>query len=913
MCANTTYDISLRVKGSLLRDSLAPVDINGSCVNDWLLYGDTLESTSVATYGYTYSDIVKVITRILRVVPLSGTNENQFARNLTEVDKTVMGNIKVIESVELTTSDHPYDVLAHLVNNGLLTMYRPKMTATATYGDSIQYVIFPIEGTGSDAMLDMEVEVCPTPIFVKLKPTEGGKAPMIIGGYKSGEELSKEPPVILADEATAQDEIGIRIDSIMSNVALDTITLLSTNDPDFLWGIHTLRMTPDRIFVPGEANYGYYTKGDTLRMSPAAVNNYQMRPGYSYTFGIGMMTLTGSPTLDNSECRVGTVPFTLSIVPGYLRWDPKSADNQWNNPANWIGITQQNLPIHDDAHFVPLSTTNVVIAPLNEGLPYPVLPDEIAPEDSVKQTGFQYNTCDVVRFMPGTAMGHQQNLQYSNAVVDMSIPQNKWAFRSAPVTGMLSGDIFMSNADLTWQTSPWEVGEFDANGRNYTTGNASFWLSLYNREVEHKGNGTNVKDTTHTAAAQWTKVTNGMSYTLAVAQGWAVFSRTAAGKDNRYAPNITVRLPKNDDIYYYYNASGDKVYSLYEPDLRAKRDEYAGGSGKAGKLAYQPVGNKAVYSITNDVPSKSFVFGNPTMGYIDIWGFMADNPGLASEFDYMDASGESSLYTTVPKAVADASENVITNQLRYLPPMHAIVLTAATGVELELKLFTNRVITDVSQAIRPLVVNSSSPRRAGYSGVSKGIMTVTAVNAVNARCISRLQIGEGYHDAVCSGEDAVLTTINIDNYTSTSAPATPFNLYAVENGYGLSVDLKNEVVNVPLSFYLSDLPYEPMTQLWFTGVNNIAGELVLYDALMDSEQPIIDGICLDIETPVVSHQTRYYIRRRGYTPGDPSTPIATDIGENDDETSHATKIIKDGYVLILRDGHVYTLFGQKIQ
>ena len=912
MCANTTYDISLRVKGSLLRDSLAPAEINGSCVNDWLLYGDTAEATSVATYGYKYSDIVKVITRILRVEPTSGTNANQFARNLTEVSRNEM--TRMAEGVELDTEDHPYDVLSRLVNDGKLIMYRPKLTATATYGDSLQYVIFPIVGTGSDAMLDMAVEVCPTPIFVKLKPTIGGKAPMIIGGYKAGEELSKEPPVILANAADANQEIGIRIDSIMNNVAIDTITLLSTNDPEYLQGIHTLEMTPDRIFRAGEANYGYYTKGDTLLMSPASVNNYTMRPGYSYTFGIGMMTNTGSPTLGESECRVGTVPFTLSVVPDNLRWDPKSADNnQWNDPNNWIGINQQNLPIHEDAHFVPLASTSVVIAPLGDGLPYPELPDEIAAEDSVKQTGFQYNTCNAIRFMAGTAMSKQQNLQYKDVIVDLSIPQNKWSFRSAPVAGMLSGDIFLSNADLTWHTSPWEVGPFDANGRNYTTGNASFWLSMYNREIVHKGNDSNVKDSTHTATAEWTQVTNSMSYSLAVAQGWAVFARTAAGKGNPSAPDLSVRLPKNDDIYYYYNASGDKIYTLYEHDLRTKRNDYAGGSDKTGKLIYHPEGNKANYTLTNAVASELFVFGNPTMGYIDIWCFIADNPGVAQEFDYMDTSGKSSILTTVVKSRADASPDVITNQLRYLPPMHAIVLTAASGTELNLKLYTNRVVTETSQVVRPLAANpASSPRRASMNAPSKGIMTVTAVNDVDSRCVSRLLIGQGYHDAIRSGEDAVLMTINIGNFSS-STPATPFNLYAAEDGYGLSTDLRNEVVNVPVSFYLSDLPYEPVTHLWFTGVNNIDGELVLYDALMDSEQPIIDGICLDIETPSVNHQNRYYIRRSGYTPGEqPTNPVATGIGSNDSETP-VIKIIRDGNVLILRDGHLYTMFGQKIR
>lgn len=194
-------------------------------------------------------------------------------------------------------------------------------------------------------------------------------------------------------------------------------------------------------------------------------------------------------------------------------------------------------------------------------------------------------------------------------------------------------------------------------------------------------------------------------------------------------------------------------------------------------------------------------------------------------------------------------------------------------------------------------------------------MTVTAVNPASARCTSRLLLGQGFNDAILRGEDAMLTTINIDNYTATSAPATPFNIYAVEGSSGLSIDLRSEIVNVPISFYNSDLPFEPDSYLWFTGVNNIDGELVLYDALTGSERLIMDGICLQIETPEISHETRYFIRRRGFNPNNSGggDQIATGVTNTETNGTLTTKLLKDGHVLILRDGHVYSIFGQKIR
>ncbi len=902
MCANTTYDISLRVKGSLLRDSLAPADINGSCMDDWLLYADTTDAKSLERYGYKYKDIKKVLTEILRCDPEGTTNANQFARNLSEVSRNEMVRIQGVQGVTLSDGVVAYTLLSDLVNRGFLTLYQSKMTATIASGDSVQYMIFPIVGTGSDAMLDMAVEVCPTPVFVKLKPTLGGAVPMKIGGFARTEAEEKEPAVILADQITANSEIAIPVDTMDLETVLDTVVLLSTNDPEYRKGIHFIRLLPDiKWELVGMDRNNYYKAGDTIKLSPAPNSNYRMRPGYNYTFTIQMMTRGGSPTLSPSGCAVGSVPFTLSVVPDYVRWDPKSENGEWNNPDNWVGINQQNQPIHEDAHFVPLATTSVVIPPMTDGLPYPELTD---PEDVgvVKKTGYQYNTCDSIRFMPGTAMANQQLLNYNGAVVDMKTPHETWALRSAPVTGMLSGDVFISNADQTWHTTPWEVGPFDARGRNATTGNASFWLSQYNRSAVHKGNNFNEDDTNYTAAADWTRVTNGMNLSLPAAYGWAIYTRTASEQD------AIVRLPKNDDVYYYYTRSGEKVEDMYEHNLRSKRDTEAGGSGKAGKLAYKPTTGTQSYTLSNAVDANMFVFGNPTMGYIDIWGFIADN-SLKEEIDYINSSGG---YVIVSKSTALDSKDTITNPQRYLPPMHAMVVKMTgetTGTSLEVHLDTTRVVTKVSQ-VRPL----SAPRRANAKGVKRGIMTVTAVNPASSRCTSRLLIGQGYHAAVIDGEDAMLTTVNIDNYSNTSAPATPFNIYASEGGYGLSIDLRDEVMNVPISFYMSELPFEPVTHLWFTGVNNIDGTLVLYDALMESEREIVDGIRIDIETPPVSHQARYYIRRKGFTPGEgPTNPITTGSDLIGGDEVNAIKIVKDGHVLILRDGHVYTMLGQQIQ
>ena len=904
LCANSTYDIGLRVKGSLYLDSVAPINLNGTCVNDWLLYGDTADMTGSPKrrYGYKYSDIVKVVKDILRCEPKGTENANQFAPNLAAVSRNEMQRIKDAENVRLDTTAHPYDILADLVNKGFLTLYKSSLTANVYAGDSVQYVIFPILGTGTDTKQHSSVDVCPMPILIKLKPQSSSAVPLIVGGINRDSSEKNLPVVVLADMNMANQEITLKVDSIMPNIGIASVKLRTTDDPDFQEGFHKLALVPDLDYPRAS----YYIKGNYITLQPASSNNYTMKQGYTYTFEINLQTHLGKDTLDGG-CKVGTIPFSLAIVPSYLRWDPQdSISTQWNKHGNWMGIDQNNNPIHATARFAPLSTTAVIIPAMTDGRPYPELPNLADPAtyDSVKQVGFEYNKCDYIRFLPNAAIGQQQRLDYGEAIVDMELPNRKWAFRTAPVRGMISGDLFIADADDQGTTPPWEVGEFDASGRSYKTGNASFWLSVYNTANSHVNKEG--ADSVRTVTAAWSRVTNAMNLPLPVGQGFAVYVRTKAGVEP------IVRLPKDDDIYYYYGTYGERIDDKYVGNLRSKREELA-GAGLAGKLTYSPTGDYAEIKLNNTVSSKDFVFGNPTMGYIDIWGFIADNDDLVEKIGYMDERSKASLYTEVTKIAADAKgDNKLSNPNRYLPPMHVMVLEKKSAAkELTLRLYTDRIVTDTSQVVSPS--RSPAPRRATSSARRKGIMTVTAQNALSARCTSHLLLGQGYHNEIVDGEDAILTTINIDNYTANLTPTTPFNLYAVENGNGMSIDLLDSIVNIPISFYMSDLTYEPTTQLWFTGVNNIDGPLVLYDAWTDTERPIIDGICLPVETPTESHQLRYFIRRPGYRPQDPDAPIATRLEQFNTEDDQAVKFIQDGVVLILRNGHIYTMLGQKVR
>ena len=930
MCANATYNLSLRIKSSAYIDSVAPIDVNGSCINDWLLYGDTVPESSKTRYGYYYDDIVKMVTKILRCeedVDI-GKNKNQFVASLGSVSRAEMERIQKARTITFSEDVNAYDMLVDLVNKGFLTLYKRQITVTVNAKDSVEYMIMPIIGTGSDAMNEQNMEVCPYPLYIKLQPDEEvGTIPLIIGGLRRDSTEAALPVTVLVNENLANDNIAVKIDSIEGTTAIHSVVLLSTDDPEFIEGVHSLTLVPERIWhLDGQNNDDYYKNGDTLVLRPASGRTYHMKAGYNYTFIIKMMTITGSLTAEGSDCKVGEIPFTVGVVPNYMRWDPQSKENnQWNNADNWMGVDEHNEPIPDYARFAPMGDTYVIIPAMTDGKPYPVLPPMPTRwEDSIQKVNFEYDTCQAIRFLPGAAIGQQQHMRYNDAVVDMPFPQQKWAFRSTPVNGMVSGDLYMAEKDLNDETPLWEVGEFDAAGRTYKTGNASFWLSVYSRQTIHK-NPSGEEDSIRSAAAEWSKVTNGLKQPLANAQGWAVYARTASKKD------AAVRLPKTDDVFYYYGTYGERIDDRYEDGIQAYRASLA-GSSPVGKLAFYPDDKIAqTYTLSDAVEDTSFVFGNPTMGYIDIWGFINDNC-LRERFDYMDETGSASIYRSVSKAAAEATENTLTNLQRYLPPMHAIVVKKADAdkvTAINVTVGANRIVTDAAQISRPLIspcegggdqgtahAPGKAPMTNHQSPIKKGIMTVTAINPCSPRCTSYLLLGQGYHDAILEGEDAVLTTVNIDAYTTNTNPSTPFNIYAVEGSHGLSIDLRNEIVSIPLSFYMSDLPYDEITRLWFTGVNSIDGRLFLYDAWTDTERPIIDGLCLAIETPQISHQQRYFIRRIANVPDDDPEQGGAATGVGSTEGMHREQVFKfiyNGQVYIARNGHVYSIMGQIIR
>ena len=84
------------------------------------------------------------------------------------------------------------------------------------------------------------------------------------------------------------------------------------------------------------------------------------------------------------------------------------------------------------------------------------------------------------------------------------------------------------------------------------------------------------------------------------------------GPTHEETDEIIVRLPKPDNSYNYYdskgNLSGQSVSVTH-----------------SSKLAFNPTNGVMTITLQNDLAGRQFMFGNPTMAYIDMAAFLTDN------------------------------------------------------------------------------------------------------------------------------------------------------------------------------------------------------------------------------------------------------------------------------------------------
>ena len=297
-----------------------------------------------------------------------------------------------------------------------------------------------------------------------------------------------------------------------------------------------------------------------------------------------------------------------------------------------------------------------------------------------------------------------------------------------------------------------------------------------------------------------------------------------------------------------------QVRSLAQEDpLEEGTDRYATipRTSNHGKLAYDnrnASGEKTI-TLRGEEASKYFVFGNPTMAYIDLVRFLETNTNIKAVYQMSSstwlASTELSMYQT-----AD----------RYLAPTRSVLVEIANAQkELDVTLLPQHLTLTLSN-VYPIAedVEQVAPRqRVQSTNNDTHTMTIYAFNAKGtARGI--IAYNDYANDDYLQGEDALFLSTGIDTKADSYTPMSPINLYSLHNRVPMMVDMRENIDTIPLAMLVSPNHRSAKMQMAFYFSQEWNKTCYLYDAQTDTKTRIMDGLVLTLDMPF-NHQARYYI------------------------------------------------------
>ena len=253
-------------------------------------------------------------------------------------------------------------------------------------------------------------------------------------------------------------------------------------------------------------------------------------------------------------------------------------------------------------------------------------------------------------------------------------------------------------------------------------------------------------------------------------------------------------------------------------------------------------------TLTNGVESNAFVFGNPTLSYIDMRALLADNDQFSSEFYYMQNDSWQSATVEVAATSSD----------RYLPPMRSVMLKlrdGATATTAQVELSTDHLTLNNSlkSKVAPVM---RAPQRDVMQEAE--VMTIYAFAAGNyARCM--LATHAEANDYYLQGEDALFLSSGVEVTVKDNSAVSPLNLYTVAEQVPMMTDLRQGVSEIPLAVLANADARDEYMQLAFYYSANWSRTCYFCDSYTGQRIRIMDGLLISVEMPQ-NHEQRYFIQ-----------------------------------------------------
>ncbi|MCQ2328395.1 MAG: T9SS type A sorting domain-containing protein [Paludibacteraceae bacterium] len=730
------------------------------------------------------------------------------------------------------------------------------------------------------------------------------------------EEEKNNIPIIRATHTQANTMLPVRVSEITNDpgneviLGWDSTRLVATNDPRWAEG-NTFRYAQDRILQAADYQTGYYKPGDTIMFTPVNAahiellnkdvkdgknqwnvpvevhpgyqtpNNFELEDGYWYRFQTTMMNLALSPYVNSDTLRgvrMGDAFFELYVIPDTLQWMPNNEDgaNYWNDDRNWravvngepTGITR-----------VPLDESQVIIDEQKGEHLYPIVDTDLHDNNDF---GFKPATCRDILFRPNTRIKGQELLDYNRCFIDRFYTTGQWTTFSPALKFTHTGDMF-TPADMETEAKmdfaplrfddPANIAYFKAHcaewglsesqfGRSYPF---AYWQNAWNASVPATYYSTDegTQQSRTRQSAEWVNM-NTTNYHYEPGNGYAILCYGPTREDGE---TLLYRLPKQDQTYYAYHHKSDGSYEPYAPvDINRPDFEHQLHNMSFDKdtLNAESTGGLTI-RLHNNTASNQFLFGNPSMGMIDVWKFVDEND-LVEEVAIMSGNA----WSTRTKAA---------NPQLFLSPHDAMLIKAKTsGTALNvvlrpeyINIITNNSLTDNAPA------RKAEPNREGR----------LSIMAYNGGFFGHALLIESDHasNLVVDGEDAQALSSGLTNNAAFNRAYTPVNVFTLCEDMALTTDMRQVVNRIPLGFaWMNDLRggYDNTTRLYFSVQGNWETPLYLVDVLTGDSTRIIDGGSIAVATPEANTgevaENRYYIRGGiGAQPTTDEEHVVTDI------------------------------------
>ena len=602
---------------------------------------------------------------------------------------------------------------------------------------------------------------------------------------------------------------------------------------------------------------------------------FNPREGYTYTFST-YFEEKGNNSAEVYNTCYGSFNVEMKVVPENLVWQGTDKDN-WNNDEMWKRADAIDLKINDasyttnkanttDNGFVPMLFSNVIMptgskAELymagypqgggawtsNERPPYMGDPTENIQYDlmvyedennSLTTQRFRVNICNDIHFMPDAQMLHAEQLIYTKAWTDVTVPTKTWTLLSTPLQNVYAGDWYTTTSGTQADEVYFNDITFDEN-KNNRLNPAVYQRSWDTGATIVESQTTNINVGFSTSTPMWSAAYNDASVAYIAGGGFSVKAADAKGT-GAVAGNLLFRLPKADTEYGYSTGTIDR------PSASDGKLFISGLLDRSDPLNLVRNGEVVTKPLTASQDDKYMIVGNPYMAPLDLQKFFEANAGengnLTGQYWSETADGQVTGGTD-----ATGGQWVTPTGTETIAPFGAFFVQLRDGAVD----YTVKFTADMQK----------------FEPVDQGATTAFTITADNGseKSGAALAYADNADNTFKATEDTRLMRNLLGNN------ANELSVYTVAGDKAASVNRVKDAQQIPLGVFAAD---DDVTTLTFTGVAALM-EPSLYDAEMNTDTPLTEGYTLTVNG--ASHG-RYFIRAKGA--GEGTTGI-TDVETGD--------------------------------